>query len=73
MEIEVNSINVKFQFCRNAKGVSWTDLWLDTSTKGLKRVYTSLYPFLEVTHFIENMCLSIIYNFYILSISLKGI
>ncbi len=37
-------------------GVCWTDLWLDTSVKGLKQFYTSPEPILGETYFINNFC-----------------
>ncbi len=41
-----------------------TDLWLDTSTNGLKHVYTGTQEDYEKTYFLENVHLKIIYNFY---------
>ncbi len=41
-----------------------TDLQLDTSTNGLKQVYTSTQEIYEKTYFLENVHLKIIYNIY---------
>ncbi len=44
-------------------GVCSTDLRLDTSTNGLKQVYTSLEAIYWKTYFLNNVHLKIIYNF----------
>ncbi len=53
-------------------GVCSTDLRLDSFTEGLKRVYTSWNPILEITYFSKNMCLSIMHHFFIFNISLEN-
>jgi hypothetical protein len=44
-------------------GVCSTDLGLDTSTNGLKQVYTSLEAFYQKTYFLKNVHLKISKNF----------
>ncbi len=52
-------------------GVCSTDLRLDTSTKGLKQVYTSTEEILLKTYFLKNVHSKIIYNFWHKSFCLK--
>ncbi len=45
-------------------GVFLTDPRLDTSTNGLKHIYTSSQEIYEKTYFLEHVHMKIIYNFY---------
>jgi hypothetical protein len=45
------------------QGVCATDLWLDTSTNGLKQDYTSPQAIYSKTYFLENVHLKVINNF----------
>jgi hypothetical protein len=56
---------------RAPMGACSTDLWLDTSTNGLKHVCTSTQEIYEKTYFLENIHTKIIYNFYNTSFCLK--
>ncbi len=48
---------------RNSSGVWSIDLWLDTSTRGIKLFYTSPEPILGWTYLIQDVYINIIYNF----------
>jgi hypothetical protein len=63
-EIEIPGIHNRAQKYNNV-GVCSKDLWLDTSTKGLKQFYRMPLAILEITSLREKMCLNIIYNFNI--------